>query len=379
MRVQDMIFAIGMLISGTFNTIASKLQDDIEAVGRPNHPKHSFDHPGVQTLAMFMGESMCMIAFLATVWRVRRAQMQRMQQIQDSGAEKIAQKYPMWTFLPPAMCDMTGSTMMYVALLYTSPSVYQMLRGMIVVFTGILSYFFLHMKLRPYHIIGMILIVIGTFIVGLSSVLHDTGKYKNPLLGDILVVAAQVVAAVQMVLEEKFIGKYNVHPLQVVGNEGLWGMSITAVLLVVTYFIVPLRNHFDDSLDAMYQIKNSPKLMGTLLGSIFSIAFLNFFGISVTKYLSATHRTTIDATRVVLVWVVSLVVKWETFEYLQLIGFIILVLGTAIFNEIIKLPYIVYPPKKETPNGPPTTMPINDPYIYDEKQRLLEKTVNQLD
>lgn len=32
---------------------------------------------------------------------------------------------------------------------------------------------------------------------------------------------AQVIVAIQMVLEEKFIYKHNVHPLQAVGTEGM--------------------------------------------------------------------------------------------------------------------------------------------------------------
>jgi len=301
----------------------------------------------VQTLCMFMGESLCMIVFMITERRRRHQQQyQQLTGINQEDASAPRKKFPIWTFLLPAMCDMTGSTMMYIGLILTYPSVYQMLRGMIVVFTGIFSYFFLGRKLRSYHIIGMVLIIIGTFLVGLASVMHQKDKAPNPLLGNILVVAAQIVAATQMVLEEKFIEKYNVAPLQVVGNEGLWGMCVTSVVLFAAYWIKPIR-HQDNSLDAIYQIKNSPELVGALLLSIFSIAFLNFFGISVTKYLSATHRTTIDASRVVLVWIVSLVVHWEVFQWLQLVGFLILVLGTSIFNEIIRIPYLVYPTKGE--------------------------------
>lgn len=340
MRVRDMIFAAGMLAAGTINTISSKMQDDIHSYGLPgNHEKRSFSHPAVQTLAMFIGESLCMIAFFA----VSRQQRASSKHVEDPSVGKLnGKKFPIWTFALPAMCDMTGSTLMYIGLLLTYPSVYQMLRGMIVVFTGIFSFLFLGTRLRAYHIVGMIFIIVGTFLVGLSSVMHQKDHAPHPLLGDILVVSAQLVAATQMVLEEKFIGKFNVNPLEVVGNEGLWGASVTTVLLFIVYWIAPIREH-DNSLDAAYQIYNSPALAGALILSIFSIAFLNYFGISVTKYLSATHRTTIDATRVILVWLVSLLVKWETFQWLQLVGFLILLCGTSIFNEIVHFPFFTYP------------------------------------
>lgn len=41
-----------------------------------------------------------------------------------------------------------------------------------------------------------------------------------PLAGDLLIVMAQVIVAVQMVLEEKFVYKHDVHPLRAVGTEG---------------------------------------------------------------------------------------------------------------------------------------------------------------
>lgn len=38
--------------------------------------------------------------------------------------------------------------------------------------------------------------------------------------GDLLIIMAQIIVSVQMVLEEKFIYKHNVHPLKAVGTEG---------------------------------------------------------------------------------------------------------------------------------------------------------------
>lgn len=39
--------------------------------------------------------------------------------------------------------------------------------------------------------------------------------------GDLLIIMAQVIVAIQMVLEEKFVYKHDVHPLRAVGTEGL--------------------------------------------------------------------------------------------------------------------------------------------------------------
>jgi hypothetical protein len=44
--------------------------------------------------------------------------------------------------------------------------------------------------------------------------------------------------------------------------------------------------------------------------------------------VSATARSTIDCSRTVLIWFVSLYLGWETFKWLQLLGFGVLVYGT---------------------------------------------------
>lgn len=306
MRPQDIALAAGMLIAGTINTIASKYQDTFEVQGLT--PPHKFNHPAVQTLSMFLGETLCLVAFFITTRRTNTGYSP----IGDEPAPPRA-KFPIWTFAIPSMCDMTGSTLMYIGLVLTYPSVYQMLRGMIVVFTGLFSWLFLKRVLHPHHFLGMGAIIVGTLLVGLSSVLHTSESgAPNPLLGDALVIIAQVVAATQMVVEEKFVGKYNVPPLQVVGNEGAWGVFVTSILLFILYWIPPVRK-VDNSIDAALQIYHGHLLLVFLLVSIFSIAFFNYFGISVTKRLSATHRTTIDATRVFFSVVVFFACRLGTF------------------------------------------------------------------
>jgi drug/metabolite transporter (DMT)-like permease len=91
---------------------------------------------------------------------------------------------------------MLGTCTMYAGLTMTHASVFQMLRGSVVVFTGVLSIAFLGRRLAAHHWAGMALVTAGAFLVGLSSVLGrpDSGGMQpsNPFLGNILVVLAQV-------------------------------------------------------------------------------------------------------------------------------------------------------------------------------------------
>lgn len=74
------------------------------------------------------------------------------------------------------------------------------------------------------------------------------------------------------------------------------------------------------------------------LGIIVSIGCFNATGVAVTKYASAAQRSTVDTCRTLLIWVISLMLGWENFYWQELIGFILLVGGTLVYNEIVVLP-----------------------------------------
>jgi len=47
-------------------------------------------------------------------------------------------------------------------------------------------------------------------------------------VGDLLIIIAQIISAIQFVYEEKFINQHNFHPLLVVGLEGLLCLVVTS-------------------------------------------------------------------------------------------------------------------------------------------------------
>ena len=73
---------------------------------------------------------------------------------------------------------------------------------------------------------------------------------------------------------------------------------------------------------------------------IVSIACFNMFGIATTKNASAAQRSTIDTSRTLLIWILSVLLGLEYFHYESIFGFIFLVLGTLIYNEILIVPFL---------------------------------------
>jgi len=328
-----------MVITGTINTLSTKWADVTSAKGLDGVVQ-DFNHPFFQALGMFLGEFFCMFAYHLINWyKSRNGSL-------DEEELRKVNFNPLLLWLP-ALCDMTGTCLMYLGLTYTYASVFQMLRGAVIIFTGILSVIFLKRKLSSFHWTGMLLILTGLALVGVASILQpqDDSNAPHPLAGDAIIIAATLVSSVQMVVEEKLLNSYSIPPLLMVGWEGFWGFISLSVLLVPFYYIPgpAVGNRLENPLDALVQMGNSWIITLALVGNVVSIAFFNFTGVTITARLSATTRMVLDSVRTLIIWIFSLIVGWQSFYWLQIIGFLILVVGTLTYNKIIKLPGLTYP------------------------------------
>ncbi|KAF9900975.1 hypothetical protein EC991_006698 [Linnemannia zychae] len=393
----NIALVIGMLVAGTANTVITKYQDMacVKNCDNPDPRTHEhFEQPIWQTLNMFMGETLCLVAasvfaFIAEKYgRAKWASLvlddeeeeDVLAAVESDGLisspptahghghghatplKKKKLEGPLVLLLwLPTLCDMTASTLMNVGLIYCAASVYQMLRGALVIFTGLLSVFFLGRRLLAYEWFALFTIVAGIATVGLASVItpatnnltdntepdsEEAIKAAKAILGIFLVLFAQIFTATQFVVEEKFLSGYQIAPLRAVGYEGLFGTITVLVAMPILHFTVGVSHpgsYFD--LNAGWeQIKTYPQIWIPSIVMLFSISSFNFFGISVTKTICATSRSTIDSCRTLFIWAISLYLGWEKFIPLQVLGFALLVYGTFVFNGVIE-PHVCAPPK----------------------------------
>ncbi|KAG6452494.1 solute carrier family 35 member F6 [Manduca sexta] len=327
--------ALMMVVTGSINSLSTKWADSLNSKGSDGNVR-SFSHPFLQTACMFLGEMLCLLVFKLVVWNTRNT---------GHSLTNGNQYFNPFILMPAAMFDLIGTSIMYIGLTLTYVSSFQMFRGSIIVFVAILSMTFCDRQIIRRETMGIVCIVMGLFIVGVTDAMYPSGESKgrNSLItGDLLIILAQVISACQMVYEEKYVTVLNIPPLQAVGWEGVFGFSMLSVLLVIFYW-VPAPPHFDnnprgtveDIVDGLIQIGNNPLILVATLGTIISIAFFNFSGISVTKEMSATTRMVLDSIRTLVVWMVSLGVRWQAFHWQQLLGFGMLILGTCVYNGLM--------------------------------------------
>jgi len=255
---------------------------------------------------------------------------------------------------------------------------------------------FLKRYLGLYKWFSLFVVVAGVAVVGLAGAIakeHKVapGSHENSIrifgvgevgksdlspavwtiIGVIIIACAQVFTATQFVLEERIMEKYYLEPLHAVGWEGLWGLLVTILIMIVGH-VTYGKGYFDMreglsqvfghrsiavssvlimisigyvlvnlSLDRLCLQQSPPRIIQDsqmLTANLPLSSGFNFFGLSVTNTLSATSRSTIDTCRTLFIWLVSLGLGWESFKWLQVLGFALLVYGTFLFNDLIKPP-----------------------------------------
>jgi drug/metabolite transporter (DMT)-like permease len=358
-----------MVIVGACNTIFNKLLVNSVSLGA------DFDHFFFTTFMMFIGETFCYIAYKIYEMKSKKKEIEE-DLTNESSSNLSPAALPAikpYILALPALCDFFGSTIMTFALVFLPSSVYQMTRGSIMLFTAAFSRIFLKSKIYRHQIFALCSIFLGIALVGLSTVLfpqeeEDSSDQDNGnmvIFGLFGLIIAQLFSAAQFVVEEKIVNKYDVHPLQMVGWEGIWGSLLYIIVLVIFYFIkcepgnklcfnykidgVKIAR-LDDWIFSFKQMGNSVYILIFSIFYICCISCYNYVGITITKYVSSPARAVMDNARTVLIWLFFLIPIWantedykkcqEKFNFLQLIGFVFLIFGTLVYNEFIVLPFL---------------------------------------
>ncbi|KAI3336775.1 hypothetical protein HD806DRAFT_17610 [Xylariaceae sp. AK1471] len=397
-----------MLLTGVCNTLLTKLQDNqcVRNCDDPDPTKRiHFEQPVLQTAQMFVGEAGCwlVVGLMAAYSRIANRKNPGNNGYQPVDANEVdtpgdadpnadaASINSEDTLLPhrktgagtrgvlsgfgilllalPAMCDILGTTLMNAGLLMVAASIYQMTRGALVLFVGLFSVVFLRRKLHLFQWLSLLGVVLGVALVGLAGAIQPDSKAKatsltmlvaeDPIaaeavrvvLGVVLIAGAQIFTATQFVLEEFLLERSSIEPIEVVGWEGLFGLAVTLIGMLVLHFAIGRTDAgrsgpFDVVEGFQQMVDNKVVLISSFLIMI-SIGGFNFFGLSVTRTVSATSRSTIDTCRTLFIWIVSLGLGWETFKWLQVAGFALLVYFTFVFNGIVQPPFAFLRPHQE--------------------------------
>ncbi|KAJ3442462.1 hypothetical protein M0812_12197 [Anaeramoeba flamelloides] len=341
----------GMLLFGTFTVVIAKILFQTEGRGRYGHKKHLYTKPWLQTVAMFVGMLGCLLVL--EIYRIVTNNLKK---------AVVSHKRVYFISIVPSMFDLIATSLMNIGLLWIPASIWQMLRGSMVVFSAIFSVIFLKRKLYVFHWVGVFIVVCALVLVGVACIKSDVGDYNvtHELVGIFLVVGAQVIQASQIIVEDHLLHNVKVNPLLIVGLEGLWGTVVTIGVFLPIVAHTPEKwgeGFHEDTIDSLYMMKYSGQIVGLTIAYIFAILGYNMFGMFVTNMFTAVHRTILEAVRTFCIWVVDLIIhyginrsfgeEWNKWSFMELGGFVLLMCGMFVYNGIVQLPGLKYPNKKK--------------------------------
>jgi drug/metabolite transporter (DMT)-like permease len=346
----------GMLILGTATSVCMKIMLQVKAPGYMGIV-HNFDKPFMQSILMFFGMSFALL--ISKYWDPEK-----------KGERPPTTRRQIIITSIPSIFDLIASTLMTFGLIYINVSVFQMLRGSMVIFSAILSIIFLKRHIHAYEwfsigITTIALVCIGTagiFIPTVGQTEEEEFTASQKFLGCVLVILSQLVQAGQIVTEEFILKDINMPALEIVGWEGILGLVMMILIACPFAYICPgsdpspLGGSLENIFDSFHQLFHSSEV--ALIASIFLVAVMlyNIFGMLVTSISSAVNRTILEAVRTLLIWIFMLICAaagapfgeyWVAWSWLELGGFILLISSSLMYNAIIKLPFFKYPVKEQ--------------------------------
>jgi multidrug transporter EmrE-like cation transporter len=336
-----------MVLSGASLGIVLKLQNTLKIKEQP------FEHPYVQLLTMFLGEHLCIYVYYFQKWQLVKqyGSEQASPGMQKAVAEGMKTNINPLILAIPMLCDCAASTLLLIAYINIPASIAQMMGGFVVFIVAIMSIIFLKRILYRHHWLGMSLIFTGICMVATTAIIYKGGADAegNAVLGVSFMVGSILIQGVQFIVEEKLLGSYYLSPMYAVGWEGITGSIFSGFLLLIFQYIpcsvegICNGGKVENSRFAFEQIGASSELIVLLIANIILVGAMNGLGMAVTKYASAANRVTLQQSKTVIVWIFFLIKKGgghEKFYGLQLGGFIVMLAGVVLYNEIAAIPIL---------------------------------------
>jgi drug/metabolite transporter (DMT)-like permease len=354
--LQIYVLMVAMMFSGTASTITQKLQNSTKYFNNEEMDYLKFQHPFFQTWVMFWGKLSCLPVFYITRWfKIRKyGSREKIPGYIDAKAKGLHMNASRFWMIIPNMFDVIGSTLLFLALVFVSASVYQMLKGTLVLIITVYSIIFLKRRFFRHHYTAVAIVMAGVVIVGASPLIYpdndnddDPVSTSSTIFGMVLEIVGLLFIGGNWISQEKLFEIYYLEPMEMVGWEGFWGTSIYTVIVIIFQFIpcptdkICRYDTLEDSIHAFYEFGQNNWLWIFSMLLILWTALFNFFDVSVTKFASGAQRSTVDASRTAFIWLFFIIYQGEGHErfiWLQLVGFFMLIFGTLMHTEAISIP-----------------------------------------
>jgi len=347
---------LSILVNGAANTLVVKALYSIWSTDARGNPMQ-FRRPWDATLAKFIG-----IAVAGLVGKVLLHVFVSLRSRKDCATCKGTSKPPRGSYAitvalaaAPAFLNVLSTGCLCAGLLYVPASVSLVLRSSGIVFTALFSMTLLGKEMPAFKWVGVGCCLLGITLASLANISTATvfeGSLTQSITGMALVITSQIFKALQVVIEEILIKTSKLPTIDIILWGGIWPLLIMLSVVYPVMYAFPGADHghMHDPMSSVAMFSNSLEVSTLFLGACFTGGAITVSLTYATAFLSAMWRMLLEAGGTFLVWLFGLVVHylvdsgselgeaWSTWSYLELLGFLLVLLGQFIYGGFLQLP-----------------------------------------
>jgi hypothetical protein len=214
---------------------------------------------------------------------------------------------------------------------------------------------FLGKEMPVFKWVGVGCCLLGIALASLGNISTATafeGSLAQSTTGMALVITSQVFKALQVVVEEILIKQRKLPAIDVILWGGLWPLLVMLSVVYPVMYALPGadQGHMNHPMSSVVLLSNSLGVRMLFLGACFTGGAITVSLTYATAVLSAMWRMLLEAGGTFLVWFFGLLVHylvdsgselgeaWSTWSYLELLGFLLVLLGQFIYGGFLQLP-----------------------------------------
>jgi len=369
-RAFSLLFVL-VIIFGSVITVLKKAQNESSAYDRDGNYV-SFNHAWLQTAIMSLGEFACIMGscYFLLVERTCTtfSGIQTEPFLSYGTTSEVKPRYPnkcfQWSLLPSSSVKLLASGILAIGLIYTKASIWQMLTGSQYIFKVIISKFCYGRRPEPYQYVAFLCTLIGVVFVVAAGL--NGGETSDAVFGIVCSLFGQFFLAIFVRMETNLLKGKNFHLMSVIGVEGFFGfLLMLCVVLPVTTTLpkYPLgdtnlgRILHDNMLDGLYMIWNDLNILYLVIAYFLSTIAYKSLRAHIARSMTPMHKALIEPLFMAIIWCVELSINAEGeskfgerityYSILEFGGLVLILTGSLIANQILRLHYGLYRVKTE--------------------------------
>lgn len=332
--------------SAVAQMVILKAMNRTVASGCANCEPGAFQQPWLQTVLRFFAQATCLpLWWLDQVLTKRLGRKEGWLEGDPKPPGSRLRKSSLWWWTSPAVFDLVGNLLCFLACSVTYASTVQVLCNQMVITVALTQLWLTKRPLLVHEWLGVVIIWVSIVISSISAVHSPDTSAPNDLnshdarvyaawQGVVFALIGTAVVSIQIVWEEFLFVKGYISLLQAIGIEGIAGAYLNLTILPIIH-----ESHLSNVFRGLYQITHNARL-GCLAISFYIVGLLSHGSeLHVSKTGPGLLRSILYISKTPLVWIMELSLGWRTFDKLNLGAVVCFLAGFALLTLMIPLQF----------------------------------------